>query len=177
MSSSIWPAKACWGLKMNYWWSYRHWQGSLKIWGHKISWRYNEGCLNRRMNGRGRPISSTTLRNTTRATIMTTSYVGLFTKTITKKNMRMIIQLFRDFCDFLRVRRMNKSLELTWKDIAILRGYDKDFEKRINQILLWRLSQEMIDWSITPEIQRWAQLAMTWRIALLWNLKKDNITQ
>lgn len=91
--------------------------------------------------------------------------------------MRMIIKLFKDFCDFLLIRRMNKSLELTWKDIAILRGYDKDFEKRINQILLWRLSQEMIDWSVTPEIQRWAQLAMTWRLALLWNLKKDNITQ
>lgn len=84
--------------------------------------------------------------------------------------MTKIKNFFKEFNEFLLVRRMNKSLELSAKDKIILKSYDKEFEKKMNQVMLDRLSQEMVSWNITPEIQRWAQLAMTWRISILGNL-------
>lgn len=84
--------------------------------------------------------------------------------------MTKIKNFFKEFNEFLLVRRMNKSLELSAKDKIILKSYDKEFEKKMNQVMIDRLSQEMVSWNITPEIQRWAQLAMTWRISILGNL-------
>lgn len=85
-----------------------------------------------------------------------------------------LIRLYNDFMDFLLIRKLSSSVELTEKDKVILRGYDKEFEKRINKILLNRLAQEMVDGAISQECQRWAQLAMSWRIAILWNLTKKD---
>lgn len=56
-----------------------------------------------------------------------------------------LLRLYNDFMDFLLIRKMTETIELTEKDKVILRGYDKEFEKRINKILLNRLAQEMID--------------------------------
>lgn len=85
-----------------------------------------------------------------------------------------IIRLYNDFMDFLLIRRLTSSVELSEKDKVILRGYDKEFEKKLNKVLLNRLAQEMIDWTTTPEINRWAQLALSWKIAILWNLTKKD---
>lgn len=85
-----------------------------------------------------------------------------------------LLRLYNDFMDFLLIRKMTETIELTEKDKVILRGYDKEFEKRINKILLNRLAQEMIDWATTPEINRWVQLALSWKIAILWNLTKKD---
>lgn len=85
-----------------------------------------------------------------------------------------IIRLYNDFMDFLLIRKLTWTIELTEKDKVILRGYDKEFEKKLNKVLLNRLAQEMIDEGTTPEHNRWAQLALSWRIAILWNLTKKD---
>lgn len=65
-----------------------------------------------------------------------------------------IIRLYNDFMDFLLIRKLTETIELSEKDKVILRGYDKEFEKKLNKVLLNRLAQEMIDEGTTPEHNR-----------------------
>lgn len=87
---------------------------------------------------------------------------------------RKLVRLYHDFMDFLMIRKLTDTMELTEKDKVILRWYDKDFEKRIENIMLQRLAKEMLAGATSQDIYRWAHLAITWRLAILWNLKKDN---
>lgn len=50
----------------------------------------------------------------------------------------------------------------------MIKSYNKDFEKELDGLVLWKLADEMIAWEISPDYYRWFRAALMWRISFLW---------
>ena len=79
-----------------------------------------------------------------------------------------IKEFIQDFQDYRLIRRIHTIVELSPAHKNIIRSYNKEYEKELNSLVLWKLAEEMINWELTPEFNRWARLALMLRISFLW---------
>ena len=81
--------------------------------------------------------------------------------------MNSIRELYIDFIEYRRVRHLNKISELSSIHKVMIESYNKDFEKEMNELILGKLAEEMVENKISPEFYKGFRSALMWRISFL----------
>lgn len=163
MSTTLWPTCSYRSRTMNYWRGYWPWQSSRKIKWYQIPRRHYEGSLTMRY------ISKSCWPNELRMryTACTTERCSCSTMKLTQM-IKYILQLIEDFKEFRTIRRLSKMSTLSPKYKSMILSYNKDAEKELNSLIIWRLSEEMLKENVSPEYVRGFRSALTWRLSVLW---------
>lgn len=85
-----------------------------------------------------------------------------------KRLIKEIKEFIQDFQDYRLIRRLHKVVVINPTHANMIRSYNKEYEKELDSLVLWKLAEEMLSWEFTPDKYQWARLALMLRISFLW---------
>lgn len=84
------------------------------------------------------------------------------------------IKLIEEFKEFRKVRNIINTSVLSLSDKWMVISYNKDFEKRLNEIITASLVTEILNGNVTSEWVNWFKSALTIRTGILSYTSKFN---
>lgn len=74
-----------------------------------------------------------------------------------------MIKLIKEFLEYKKLRdKVNLVKPSSW-ELEILKWANLAIEERLNSLVLYELSKELVNEAISPEYYRWYRQALIWR--------------